>query len=361
MNAVPAGNFFFLTENNANSTDIQSKTIDWLRFPLIIGVFFIHSENWNPDSLSHPFYYYSYNLVAEVLARICVPLFFLFSGYLFFISGKFDFSVYKQKIGKRVHSLFIPYIIWNLVMFGASIVINRIGLIKEYYPHTLKEFLLMFWDYNGTLPINFPLWFIRDLMIISLLSPLVYIFFKYLRWVGFVLLFAVWVLDVWPFITGLSSIGVIFFSTGAGFAILKQNVVFDMRKVRNLSFILYPLLALVDLLTKQASWNIHVHNLAIPAGIVCCVSLVSLALERGKLKTSKSLSNASFFLYVTHGIFVLKIAQRFFNFVISPHNGVGFTLVFFAVVITSAVSLYLLYLALNRVLPNLMKVVLGGR
>ena len=71
--------------------ELLSKTISTLRFPLAVGIVFIHNQmdrieiqgeviefaNW-------PVVKYAVDLFSQVLPRIAVPLFFLFSGYLFF-------------------------------------------------------------------------------------------------------------------------------------------------------------------------------------------------------------------------------------------------------------------------------------
>lgn len=75
------------------NTVLQSQVIDWLRFPLIIGVVFIHSFGNYPYDLqimhSDPFSGVSiFNWIriclSNVITHISVPAFYLISGYLFF-------------------------------------------------------------------------------------------------------------------------------------------------------------------------------------------------------------------------------------------------------------------------------------
>lgn len=76
-----------------NKEDLQSRTIDWLRFPLAIAVVYIHSFGSYPIDLnflhSDPFSSISiFNWIricfSHVLTHIAVPSFYLISGYLFF-------------------------------------------------------------------------------------------------------------------------------------------------------------------------------------------------------------------------------------------------------------------------------------
>ena len=68
---------------------VLSNTIDFLRFPLIIAVVFIH---WDPGSMAinggdlvkketFPVYELSRYIVSEEIAKIAVPLFFVMSGF----------------------------------------------------------------------------------------------------------------------------------------------------------------------------------------------------------------------------------------------------------------------------------------
>lgn len=98
--------------------ELQSKVIDLLRFPLIVAVVFIHGvgkdifNNFNFIP-SNDFILLT-NLTTNGICRIAVPLFFLISGYLFF-AKKWNMRIYKEKLKRRVHSLLIPYLLFNLI------------------------------------------------------------------------------------------------------------------------------------------------------------------------------------------------------------------------------------------------------
>ena len=69
----------------------QLKVISVIRFPLIIGVVFIHAHFTEVDGISiyqtslYPSYTFVSMLLSDVLARIAVPFFFFISGFLFFL------------------------------------------------------------------------------------------------------------------------------------------------------------------------------------------------------------------------------------------------------------------------------------
>ena len=100
------------------------KVFDWLRFPLIAGVVFIHSFGIPFDYEALDFLNLSgidcYNLfrvsISKVLAHVCVPTFYFISGYLFFKGLEtWDVEKYKQKLKRRVKTLLVPFLIWNTI------------------------------------------------------------------------------------------------------------------------------------------------------------------------------------------------------------------------------------------------------
>lgn len=95
---------------------LLSKTIIFLRFPLIIAVVFIHNNlnetviNGNELIKESNLLIYNilYHVINNDIARIAVPLFFFISGFLFFYRiSVFSKNEYKNKIKKRFKSLLI--------------------------------------------------------------------------------------------------------------------------------------------------------------------------------------------------------------------------------------------------------------
>ena len=89
-------------------------------------------------------------LVSIFIGNLCVPLFFLISGYLFFLKNQQSYSLadYVTKNKKRVASLVIPYIIGNCVF-----------AIRNYYVSglTMADFVKGFWVLNSGCPHDPPL------------------------------------------------------------------------------------------------------------------------------------------------------------------------------------------------------------
>lgn len=129
------------------------------------------------------------------LSIVANPLFFAISGFLFFY-GMAKVEDCYPKIKKRIRTLLIPYIIWNFIFVlwyvvlkytpGVSSFVNSniIEMITEgSMHHRLKVFFID--------PIAFQLWFLRDLIIYVLLTPLFYLLLKRTKLLLLVLLFII--------------------------------------------------------------------------------------------------------------------------------------------------------------------------
>tara|TARA_R110002072_G_scaffold154386_3_gene304200 strand:+ start:1032 stop:2177 length:1146 start_codon:yes stop_codon:yes gene_type:complete len=114
----------------------------------------------------------------DVIARGAVPLLTVISGYLAFYSFK-KYS-YKSFLLKKIQTLLIPFIVFNLITFFglytlATLSGNNAGNINSI--QTAKDFISAIFGFNR-LPINPPLYFLRDLFIISIFAPLINIIVK---------------------------------------------------------------------------------------------------------------------------------------------------------------------------------------
>ena len=164
---------------------ILSDTITWVRFPLIWLVVLLHTiispQTNNGEIFLKPgdfpifdwFQYFSQRQIGD----IAVPSFMLISGYLFFRDGLLTVDSYKEKLKSRVHTLLVPYFIWNLLflfyIFACYwIVPSLMSSMGDYVRNfTFISLLDSFFS-----PVLAPMWFIRDLIILNLLAyPIYYI------------------------------------------------------------------------------------------------------------------------------------------------------------------------------------------
>jgi len=138
---------------------------------LSVLVFWIHCSSFaNYDNNIACVQFGSF-LFASTINRIAVPLFFIISGALFY--RDYTDAKYKDKLLRRVKSLAIPFIIWNILNmffdFFASAFFFKYFIGREKAVISLKNILLgiFHYKYNG------PFWFVFALFIFVVAAPII--------------------------------------------------------------------------------------------------------------------------------------------------------------------------------------------
>ena len=175
------------------STSSFSAVITALRFPLIIMVVAIHLIS---DKLTLPqwgapnwLYIYVSEFLSHSLPRIAVPMFFFISGYYAFYKKDWSQrSIWTVELKKRVKTLLIPYLLWNSIYLVILLAKTQVGLrlgfgaSDPFYITSFTQLLSYYWwDV-----IVYPLWYIRDLMVLCALGPILYQILSWTR--GYILL-----------------------------------------------------------------------------------------------------------------------------------------------------------------------------
>lgn len=116
--------------------------------------------------------------IAEGIARIAVPFFFCVAGY--FVARKYTDSpnkvmTWRVEIQKRIKTLAVPYWIWNLLyaplLIGLAIVSDiAAGRVIRHIDWLSVVLRCSGLDLVNS-PLLYPLWFIRNLLVLILVSP----------------------------------------------------------------------------------------------------------------------------------------------------------------------------------------------
>lgn len=323
----------------------QYEVIRQLRFPMIVLVTFAHSyggvkgfslltSEWNV-------YVFLRLLISQTLVKVAMPVFFIMSGYLFFRTNQGDRScdselnhgsvplirLYQQKILRRFKTLLIPYLIWNLLM---------VIKLKTFS----WDFFWSYWcpagvqiDWFGreqlmTAPANMPLWFLRDLMVVSLLTPIIYILIRKLGFWLMGLLTILYLSGVYAFILGLSAYAIYFFTFGAFLSIRKKDLIASLRRVEFPSYVLSMLFAISMLLTYGTPIFSSLMLSFRLTGAIAVFCLTSRILTSTTYRLPSVVCDSAYFIYLAHFVF-------FFSFIDTA---------FFAIFGTSIPALSLHYL-----------------
>jgi succinoglycan biosynthesis protein ExoH len=187
-----------------------AERIDLLRFLLIVGLVFLHYGTF-PGSQASPFagftpsthpvatFVNAFNLFVFLSA---VPLQSMISGWLFFKGADFSPAFYLRLYRRRARSILFPMVTWNLLIFALSLgifAIDRKSVLLDLIRYDMSD-LGPQAVLNALLgitrhPINFQFWFLRDLLLTILVSPLLGLALRRLPILGLLFLFAVWIGD----------------------------------------------------------------------------------------------------------------------------------------------------------------------
>src|SRR5574344_2093867 len=150
-----------------------------LRFPLIVLVVAIHSQFSNNQLVANPAFPLNIPFLC-CFPHTVVPFFFLMSG--FFMTWKLtggNYPDYRELMRKKFFTLFLPYLLWNTLYGVMHVVLPKVLGASKLLPND-KYFGMNLWQifvqtYGlglETIPIDVPLWFVKDLMVFFILSPL---------------------------------------------------------------------------------------------------------------------------------------------------------------------------------------------
>ena len=323
-----------------------SESINMLRFPLAILVVFVHSFGADIDvSELHAsgltglaVYDYIRLFFSIVIASSAVPIFFIISGYLLFLKvEEYTKTLYISKLRKRWHSLVVPYfswivlfIIWNLMLRVGGILLHGkpwIGIFDYFlnngYLHMLWDSSV--WDERTTWlgikthcsgPILLPFWYMRDLILMVVMSPAIYRLIKKIKIVFIILLLVIYTFDIkCSLISGTLASASLFFSLGAYFAIKKQDFTEVLWKWRHLICPVAILLMIYQTYSGSAMGD-EISRMIYPWLVIfqsfAIILLASTLCKYPKLYgINKKLSRTSLFIYAFHPFILGHVISTF--------------------------------------------------
>ena len=120
-----------------------SSKIKIISFISIVAVVFLHAYNWSdnfllPTTVIYEGLYlstFTEFFISNGLTRFAVPVFFMISGYLFYLTFEFSKKGYWYKLKSRFKSLVIPYIAWVITGVAVFVIIAKCGKFDEYFPY----------------------------------------------------------------------------------------------------------------------------------------------------------------------------------------------------------------------------------
>jgi len=355
----------------------HSLKISLLKFLLCIGVVMIHCQI-NPMSWSEivggqnvtAFTVFQKVFANIILDNSCVPIFYTISGYFLFFRNQTSYSIadYKSKLNSRFKGIFLPFLIANSIYV---IWFRILPSFKEqtFDIHVLYDVITSYWMYESTgLPINGPLWYMRDLMVLILLSPLIYhsvrLFGKYLVCGLFLAMIFLDQSFVESFHYHLYPIA--FVSLGCYIAIGCFDFVsfFKIHRLRLVYLLSYLAIILtttyigVSRFEDSFEYNLLIRLCQITS-LPFAVSLVSFIKQTyAEFVVSHDMVTASFFVFLYHYSF--QIPARIYHHV-SLHNTCFEFIIYFVGCFIEIAILLCIYYMLKKKAPKIASYIVGGR
>lgn len=346
-----------------------SDTIRNMRFPLITMVVLLHTfiidetilgEVRVPRGMYPHFDIFEY-VIKECFGEVAIPLFFVISGYLFFINVKdFGRKEYKSKLSKRVRTLLIPYICWNtlFILFVATLQMIHpewMGDKKIVTEFTLIDWKNAYWELSQGL---IPLWYVRDLMIISLFTPVIHYCIKKTGIMLPIVLGVLYLMNEFKYMPGLGTRCSFLFVLGAYFGIKKTDFLAFFGKGLPILAILYCAITVVDTLCWHNNMRIHwINQFTLIFGVMTLSGLFYNLTE--KVKLHKLWAEASFFILVFH-MFIIYIPGKFWALLI-PVNSITIYLMQMLIPILVSFVCVGVYYVCKRITPKITGVLVGSR
>lgn len=331
-------------------SDYLSEKIKILSFLLTVLIVILHA---NMASLCTGGISFLQEVMTAEVTRIAVPLFYLISGFLFFINYKNTWSDYQRKLGTRTRSLLVPYVLFLLCGCIIMFVLNHAYTIE------------VFWKIvkNGILyspPIFYPLWFLRDLYIMSLLAPIVYWIIRKVP-ILLIIPIIVWALGKNPFIFPTAE-AMLFFSVGAFFTTKVKWLEKTAHEGAWSCFFLWIFLCFFNCYVSEKVLTLPyaTHCVILLLGIYAVWILYDKLYSRFSVGIKfATIYKYSFFIYLLHEP-ILTILKKIGLFVLGNSSWSIGIIYIFASILTILI-VYGIGLGLNTYCPKALAVITGGR
>ncbi len=363
-----------------------SRRIQAIRYIGILGVvfchvvqapyFFLQGEDfmsYYDGFISDSLIGLTHSLVLYGLFYGAVPMFFMFSGYLNFIKER----SYGETVSRRVQSLLMPMVLWTALNIAVLILLQKYAGIKSYSYFLLKAdwhlwFNALFGNYShawirGTHcpAIMYQFWFIRDLFILTLLTPVIGYFMRkkqnglyFLIAAGMIL-----VMGFRPIIVGGDSL--FYFSLGAFFAIYKIDFLTVLDKLLSWWSAFALLIVSVAIMyvryTGEADPDVPMW-VQLSSALLLMKLSYTIANSEKLFKIASFLDGQAFFLYCSHAPTV-GLLCAYAGFMLLPDTAMSITVVvtILALGVVQTVICTSAGIFLQRFCPRIFSLLTGGR
>jgi hypothetical protein len=357
---------------------LDRRRISYLRLVLVLALVFLHYGGIS-GSYDSPYRgYVGQDLpVASILISFmlyigftAVPAMSAISGYLFFRGATAEVPPdFLRKLRRRAVSLALPFLIWSTFFAAAAYLVHLQVpfLFAKDFSTEGRSVIGMLADavlsWRGP-PVAFQLWFIHDLILTVLISPLIWLLVGRLPWITILVLVPLWILDFDTRIFHRLDV-LLFFCFGAACAMHGLRPDLPKRWIVPV-FVLFLCAAMARtvapwLVGRATGLDFDIATGAMRVlGALAVWNVASLVLTGAFAAWVERNSYMAFFVHCAHypPIFLLKLALAK---LIVQDSEVGQLALYFTTVLITIVVLVTMGNLLQRRAPDFFRLISGGR
>lgn len=356
-----------------------SEVLSAMRMPITLVVLFSHCVLIRANvpaecSLSSSNLFLMSELLFRSLGTPAVAYFALVSGYFFWSKPSFGWQDYRTSLQKRFWSLLIPYIIWNtlfaLGLWGKNALATLVGFAPGIQEAEIAMLRDNSWLNLMLMPIDHPLWYIEELIYITVLSPIVWLTLRYLGRYALPVWIVLSLLDnfdlAWAprLVSSLFSdkIGLFFF-IGAYLRYHDIELVALCRRLRWFGILGSGVYLVEMLFFNHIPLAQNLHMITTSAIVVLAINIHShIRSNRVDLhQRLMHLGDASFFVYALHALVIINLIRGSLYLTPLADNGIGQILIFFITGVVTSVVCLAVYRFMIKVAPTPTRFICGGR
>jgi fucose 4-O-acetylase-like acetyltransferase len=365
-----------------------SQKFKFWSFVSMVLLVFVHGYNlelrylqpWTTPNEPLTLTSFTEHFLANGIFRFRIPMLFIISGYLYALHDQVS---NKQRMGKRVRTLLVPYVLWSAFGIALTYVMEMFPygnyLVADSHVVQIDDTRFLIHDYYWYevlarwifFPVSYQLWFIRVLLIYNLAYPAIRwcVLNPTARWIFFGIAILMWLATFG--IVLIEGEGLLFFSLGVLIQKIDFNIQTPSRWLKpigwGIAFVL--LVSIKTALAFKGDEYIGdsvyavitlLHKASIFCGLVACWfgldGLVSWCMNR---KWFVWLSAFSFIIYAMHAPLVAYLINEMFRWLNFME---GYRLLTFVLLPLLVIALCILVGGvLRKILPGFYSLLTGGR
>lgn len=351
-------------------SSLSSKSINFCRTVLCMQVVFYHMATTAPvpqENLAHGTIYGSIILFITMLNNIAVPMFFTISGYLLAVKFEPTWQGYVKTMRKKLIRLGQPLIIWTSVFLILYYIAQQLPataplfsgeneLIRHY---NLVDYIDAYIGFRSGFTFVGQYWFLRNLLILCLFSPLIIRFYRRTRFTGFLLTLAMCI--TLRFMNLYIADSIFFFSIGIYIAVDEKPIALVVNKFRLaiLLFAIFTILCFIGFVVPSMAWLYSsLFYFYVLTGFIVIAHAVHRMLSKNFGNKVLLLAGGSYFIFLIHQQ-ILMFLKRVVYKTLPIDSAFEVLVAYFAVPTIIITLLYLLYFLLKKYIPRLLNVLTG--